>query len=153
MKRLLLATMIFPLAVVAAPAGTMVDPSHRAETWVKVALQVAKAKGTEGLVAEVQNPKGKLWPDMPGMDPELTVYSSSYVVLAVNRPSRHVGMDHTKMPDAMGSPILKKMRAFAAQSGPGWIEYVGNDPTGHPKAYKAYVALEGSNLIAAVIPK
>ncbi|BDU73147.1 hypothetical protein [Mesoterricola silvestris] len=153
MKRILLATLIFPIAIVAAPGGTMADPSHLAETWVREAVKLGKARGIEGLVAEVQNPAGKFWPAMPEMDPELTIYSSSYIVLAVNRPSKHVGMDHAKMPDAEGSPVLKKMRAFAEKSGHGWYEYVGTDALGHPKAYKAYLAIQGGNLIAAVLHK
>lgn len=153
MKRLLIATLIFPIALVAAPGGAMADPSHLAENWVREAVKLGKARGVEGLVAEVQNPKGKFWPEMPEMDPELTVYSESYVVLAVNRPSKHVGMDHARMPDAEGSPVLKRMRAFVEKSGHGWFEFVANDPSGHPKAYKAYVAIQGGNLITAVIAK
>jgi hypothetical protein len=128
-------------------------PSIQAETWVKEALKVGSAKGTDGLVAEVQRPNGKFWRDHSETDPELTLYSGSFVVLAVNHASQHVGMDHSRMPDASGAPILKRMQSFAKASGPGWIEYLGNDPTGHLKAYKAYVALQGPNLIVAVIPK
>lgn len=153
MKRILLATLIFPIALMAAPGGTMADPGHLAETWVREAVKLGKARGIEGLVAEVQNPNGKFWPSMPDMDPELTVYSTSYVVLAVNRPSKHVGMDHTRMPDAEGSPVLKRMRAFVEKSGHGWFEYVGNDMSGRPKTYKAYLAIQGGNLITAVISK
>jgi hypothetical protein len=153
-KRLSVAALLFPIALWAgAEMPQMTAPAMQAETWVKESLKLAKAKGGEALVAEVKNPKGKFWTSQPETDPELTVYSGTYEVLAVNRATRHVGMDHAKAPDAGGAPILKKMRSFAQDSGPGWMEYLANDPTGHLKVYKAYVALQGTNLVAAVIPK
>ncbi len=153
MKKALLATLLLPAALVASPPPHIVSPTMWSEAWVKDAVTMAKAKGIGALVAEVQNPAGKFRTGKPETDPELTIYSDKFVILAVNRMSRHVGMDHTKMPDALGAPVLKKMRAFALESGPGWLDYLGTDASGHYKPFKAYVALEGSNLIAAVIPK
>jgi hypothetical protein len=153
MKRITFAAFLFPIALVALAGQPPASPATQAESWVKESLKLAKGKGIDTLVAEVMNPKGKFTALRPATDPELTVYSGSFEVLAVNRMSRHIKMDHAKLPDAGGAPILKRMASFAQASGPGWMEYLGTDPTGRPKPFKAYVALQGTNLIAAVIPE
>jgi hypothetical protein len=148
-----LAVLLFPIALVAGADAQPGSPAAQAESWVTESLRVARTKGLEVLLAEVQNPKGRFTTGHPEADPELWIYSGRLEVLALNRVSRHVKMDHSRQPDAVGSPILKKMQAFAQASGPGWLEYLGTDSSGHPKPFKAYVALQGSNLIAAVIPR
>jgi hypothetical protein len=146
-----LAALAFPAALVAAPAMNMSNPEMRAETWVKQSLEIAREKGADALVAEVQNPKGRFKAEDLEADPELTVYSSDLKVLAQNRASRHVGMIHAKLLDAAGASYLAKMREFAKDSGPGWFQYVGTDMNGRPKHYKAYVAFHGERLISAVV--
>lgn len=143
------ALLIVPAILGAAPAPL----ESRAESWGREALKLAQAKGVEALVAEVGNAHGRFAAGAGVEAPELTVYSSGFKVLAVNRPSMHVGMVHAKLMDASGSPQLGKMSEFARKSGPGWYEYLGTDHEGRPKAFKAYVAVHQEHLIAVVVPK
>lgn len=149
MKRYVLAALCVPAILAAAPA----NPARQAETWVKEAHGLAKAKGIQALITEVNNPRGRFMAMTPDQGPELTVYSSDLKVLAQNRMSRHVGMNHTKLLDASGASYLQKMFDFAKETGTGWYEYVGSDMSGRPKPYRAYVAFHDEHLIAAVIPR
>jgi hypothetical protein len=146
-----LAALALPAALVAAPTMNMSEPEMRAEAWIKQSLEIAREKGPQALSAEVQNPQGRFKAEDPDADPELTVYSSDLKVLAQNRASKHVGMNHGKLLDSTGASYLAKMRKFAKASGPGWFQYVGTDLNGRPKHFKAYVAFHGEHLIAAVV--
>lgn len=152
MKTFTLAAMLMPAVLMAAAKPAPV-PARQAESWVKEAHMLAKTKGIEALVAEVKNPKGKFMAEHPDADPELTVYNVDLTVLAQNRMSRHVGMNHKKLMDASGESYLKKMFAFAKKADMAWYEYVGPDMSGHPTPYRAYVAFHDEHLIAAVVPK
>lgn len=153
MKALALSTLFFPAALMAAPPQHIVSPELRAEGWVKEAMAMAKSKGIDAVVAEISSPKGKFKTDKPEKDPELTIYSSNLTVIAVNRMSRHVGMQHTKIQNTAGVPYLAKMLVFAKKSGPGWFEYQGHDASNQERAFKAYVALHEEHLFVASIPK
>jgi hypothetical protein len=148
MKTYALAALLMPAVLMAAA-----NPAKQAETWVREAHAMARTKGIDALVAEVKSPKGKFMADNPEVDPELTVYDADLKVLAQNRMSRHVGMNHTKLLDASGESYLKKMFTFAKKSDMAWYEYVGPDMSGRPKPYRAYVAFHDEHLIAAVVPK
>ena len=139
--------------LVAAPPPHIVSPELRAESWVKDAIGLAKSKGIDATVAEVANPKGKFRTDKPELDPELTVYTVGLKVLAQNRPTHHVGMDHVKIQNSAGEPYLAKMLIFAKKSGPGWFEYRGHDSAHQERLFRAYVAIHGDHLIVAAIVK
>ena len=153
MKALALSTLFFPAALMAGPPQHIVSPELRAEGWVKEAMALAKSKGINAVVAEVLSLRSKFKTDKPERDPELTIYSSDLTVLAVNRMSRHVGMQHTKIQNTAGVPYLAKMLVFAKKSGPGWFEYQGHDASSQERAFKAYVALHEEHLFVASITK
>lgn len=153
MKLLTTVALLFPAALVAGPPPHVVSPELRAESWVKDAIAMANAKGIDATLAEVSNPKGKFKTDKPQTDPELTIYTSGLKVLAQNRPTRHVGMDHVKVQNSEGEPYLAKMLIFAKKSGPGWFEYKGHDSAHQERVFRAYVALHGDHLFVAAIAK
>lgn len=153
MKALTLTALVFSAALIAGPPPHVVSPELRAESWVKEATALAKAKGIDAVVAEISSPKSRFKTDKPEKDPELTIYSNGLKVLAQNRVSRHVGMEHAKIQNAAGVPYLAKMLVFAKKSGPGWFEYQGHDASNQERAFKAYVALHEEHLFVASIPK
>lgn len=153
MKALTVTALVFTAALVAGPPQHIVSPELRAESWVKEAMALAKTKGIDAVVAEISSQKSRFKTDKPEKDPELTVYSNGLTVLAQNRVSRHVGMEHTRIQNAAGVPYLAKMLVFAKKSGPGWFEYQGHDASNQERALKAYVALHEEHLFVASIPK
>lgn len=141
------------LCVPALLAATPASPARQAEAWVREARKMAQSQGVAALVAEINRPKGRFVTEAPETDPELTVYSRDLQVLAQNRVTRHVGMNHTKLLDAGGDSYLRKMFEFSEKAGAGWYEYVGSDMNGRPKPYRAFVAFHDDHLIAAVVPR
>lgn len=139
--------------LVAAPPPHIVSPELRAESWVKDVISLAKSKGIDAAVAEVANPKGRFRTDKPERDPVLTVYTVGLKVLAQNRPTHHIGMDHVKVQNSAGEPYLVKMLIFAKKSGPDWFEYMDHDSAHQERVFRAYVAIHGDHFIVAAIAK
>jgi cytochrome c len=138
MKKLVVSIMVvmvlFGMSGVAAAAGKH-GTAAEAETMVKKAIAMAKAKGQDAAFAEINNRNGRFI----DRDLYVFVYDMNGKCVAHGMNAKMIGKELIDMKDADGKAFVKERVEIAKTKGSGWQDYKFTNPLSklieHKRAY------------------
>jgi cytochrome c len=104
------------------------DQKANAKALVKEAIALAKTKGLQALLKEVNNPKGRFHVQS-GEDNYIFVYAEDGTCLGQGFRGNLVGVNRMNVKDPDGKFYIQELIKTGLSKGGGWVDYKYPNPT------------------------